>query len=96
MEIKVTEEQGHVPVTVFQLEGDLASDSYEQLQTRAQQAIAGGTCYLLLDMTKVPYMSSAGIRAIYQIFTCCAHCQTGKMRRRSRRACGTAPTSRAG
>lgn len=69
MEIKVTEEQGRVPITVFQLEGDLGSDSYEQLQARAQQAIAGGTCYLLLDMTKVPYMSSAGIRAIYQIFS---------------------------
>jgi hypothetical protein len=68
MEIKVTQEAGRVPVTVFHLEGDLASDSYEILETRAQQAIGEGTCYLLLDMTKVPYMSSAGIRAIHQIF----------------------------
>ncbi len=68
VEINVTQEKGQVPVTVFHLIGDLASDSYEALETRAQQAIAEGTRYLLLDMTKVPYMSSAGIRAIHQIF----------------------------
>jgi hypothetical protein len=69
MEIKITEEQGRVPVTIFHLDGDLAADSYELLQARARQAIADGTCYLLLDMEKVSYMSSAGIRAIYQIFS---------------------------
>ncbi len=69
MEIKVTQEEGRVPVTVMQLDGELASETYQQFQARAQQEIAGGACYLLLDMTKVPYMSSAGIRAIYQIFS---------------------------
>ncbi len=69
MEIKVTVETARVPVTVFHLSGDLASDTYEQLQACAKQAIADGTRYLLLDMEKVPYMGSAGIRAIYQIFT---------------------------
>ncbi len=68
MEIKVTQENGRVPVTVFHLDGDLASDSYEQLEAQARQSIADGACYLLLDMTKVPYMSSAGIRAMNQIF----------------------------
>lgn len=68
MEIKVTQEQGRVPVTVFHLEGDLSGESYEQLETRADQAIKAGTRYLLLDMNGVAYMSSAGIRAINQIF----------------------------
>ncbi len=69
MEIKVTQENGRVPVTVLHLNGDLDSSSYEQFEAQAQQAIANGTCYMLLDMTKVPFMSSAGIRAIYKIFT---------------------------
>lgn len=69
MEIKVTEEQARVPVTVFHLEGDLAGDSYEQLESQARQAIQSGSRYLLLDMEGVPYISSAGIRAINQIFT---------------------------
>jgi anti-anti-sigma regulatory factor len=68
MEINVIQEESRVPVTVFHLDGDLGSDSYEQLEDRAQQAISAGALYLLLDMTKVPYMSSAGIRAINQIF----------------------------
>lgn len=69
MEINVTEEKGRVPVTVFHLDGDLAGDSYEALEARARQAIAGGACYILLDMARVPYMSSAGIRAIHNIFS---------------------------
>ncbi len=68
MEIKVSQEQGRVPVTVFHLEGDLAAESYEQLQAQARQAIDSGTRYLLLEMAKVPYVGSAGIRAINQIF----------------------------
>ncbi len=69
MEIKVTQEEGRVPVTVFHLNGDLDSSSYEQFEAQAQQAITNGACYMLLDMSKVPFMSSAGIRAIYKIFT---------------------------
>lgn len=68
MEIKVTQEQGRVPVTVFYLEGDLSGETYGQLEARAEQAIQAGTRYLLLDMAGVAYMGSAGIRAINQIF----------------------------
>jgi anti-anti-sigma regulatory factor len=68
MEIRVSKAQGRVPVTVFHLDGNLAIDSYELLQTQAEQAIQTGTGYLLLDMTDVPYMSSAGIRALNQIY----------------------------
>ncbi len=69
MEIKVTQENGHVPVTVLHLNGDLDSSNYDQLEAQAERAIANGACYILLDMARVPFMSSAGIRAIYKIFT---------------------------
>ncbi len=69
MEIKVTQENGRVPVWIFHLKGDLESSNYEQLEAQAQQAIANGACYMLLNMSNVPFMSSAGIRAIYKIFT---------------------------
>ncbi len=69
MQIVVTQEQGRVPVTIFHLEGDLAGESYQQLETQAQESIRAGTCYLLLDMAQVPYVGSAGIRAINQIFS---------------------------
>lgn len=69
MEITVTQEQGRVPVSVFHLEGDLAGESYQQLEAQAQHAIQSGSSYILLDMAKVPFISSAGVRAINQIFS---------------------------
>jgi hypothetical protein len=68
MDIQVTQEQGRVPVTVFRLDGDLDVNSSGLLEERALQAISGGVEYLLLDLSCVPYMSSAGITAINQVF----------------------------
>ena len=60
--------QGRVPVTVFHIDGEIDSDSYEQLQTQASEAFNSGTQSLLLDLSKVGYISSAGIRALHYIF----------------------------
>jgi anti-anti-sigma factor len=68
MEITVSSEQGRVPVKVFHIIGDVDTESYEQLQTRARQEINAGTRYIVLDLADVPYISSYGIRAISQIF----------------------------
>ena len=68
LNITVSQEQGQVPVTVFHLVGDIDGSSYEELQTQANLAYEAGTHYLLLDLTKVKYMSSAGLRALHNIF----------------------------
>lgn len=68
MEIVVSQEQGRVPVTVLRLDGRLDATSHEQLRTQAEQAIKGGTRKMLIDFSKVDFMSSAGIRALNQIF----------------------------
>ncbi len=68
MEIIVAHQQGRVPVTVFHVKGDIDHSSYEQLQDTAQQAYTAGTRNLLLDLAEVPYVSSAGIRALTHIF----------------------------
>lgn len=67
MEITVTQEQGRVPVTVFRLVGELSSD--EPLSTRVREAHQEGTRNILIDLSKVPYISSAGLRALHAIFT---------------------------
>lgn len=66
MEITVSQDEGRVPVTVFQLQGDLADE--EPLRSKAQEAYADGTRYLLLDLSEVPYITSAGLRAIHQVY----------------------------
>ncbi len=68
MDIRVSEEQGRVPVTVLALNGDLNAATYEQFQQKAQQAIQAGTRHMLVDLGGVPYMSSAGMRALNQIY----------------------------
>ena len=69
MEIRLTQEQGRVPITVFHIKGDINVESYEQLQDKAREAHAAGTRNLVLDLSEVPYMSSVGIRALNNIFT---------------------------
>ena len=66
MEISVSQEEARVPVTVFQLKGELSSE--EPLSGLAQDAYDNGARYLLLDLTKVSYISSSGLRAIHQVY----------------------------
>lgn len=66
MEIVVTQDEGQVPVTVFQLKGDLADE--EPLRSQATEAYEAGTRNLLLDLSEVPYITSSGLRAIHYVF----------------------------
>lgn len=68
MEITVSREQGRAPITVFHLKGDLNAASYEEFQSRIKQAIDAGVRDLVIDLTGVPFMSSAGLRALNRIF----------------------------
>jgi anti-anti-sigma factor len=64
MEISVSQEQNRVPVTVFDIRGEITADTAEQLVEEADRAVAGGTQNLVLDLTNVPYVGSYGIRAL--------------------------------
>ena len=68
MEIIVSNEQGRLPVTVFRIKGDIDMATSEQLRAQARQAFEAGTRNLLIDLAGAPYMSSAGIRALNDIF----------------------------
>lgn len=69
MEITVSQQQARVPVTIFHIKGEINTETYEQLQKRAQQAMGAGARYLLLYLAQVTYVSSYGIRAISQVFS---------------------------
>jgi anti-anti-sigma factor len=68
VEITVSQEQGRRPVTVFHIQGDVNVTTYEDLQQKAREAFDAGMRDLVLDLAEVPYVSSAGIRAITSIF----------------------------
>jgi anti-anti-sigma factor len=68
MDIKVSTESGRVPVTVMQVEGNVDADTYQQFQAKAEELIEAGARYILIDLSRSPFMSSAGLRALHQIF----------------------------
>ena len=67
MDVTVSQAQGRVPVTIFRITG-VVNDNRE-LEARAQAAYDGGARNILLDLTDVPYMATAGLRALHAIFT---------------------------
>ncbi|NIM70293.1 MAG: STAS domain-containing protein [Xanthomonadales bacterium] len=65
--IMVEQAQARVPVTVLRLQGDIDAGTQPILQDRAAEMIAMGTTHMVLDMSEVGYMGSAGFRAIHAI-----------------------------
>jgi anti-anti-sigma factor len=64
--------QADVPVTVFHMRGWLDAQSEEQLLEAARTSYDEGARYLLIDMSELDTLTSAGMRAlqkVYQIFT---------------------------
>jgi anti-anti-sigma factor len=64
--------QADVPVTVLQLRGWLDAQSEEQLLEVARSSHDAGARYLLIDLSELDTLTSAGMRAlqkVYQIFT---------------------------
>ena len=68
MEIKVSTENGRVPVTVLHVDGNIDSSTYEQFQSTARKLIEGGSRYMLIDLSHAPFVSSAGLRALHALF----------------------------
>ncbi len=68
MELTVSEEQGRVPVTVVHVKGNIDSTSYQEFQSSVLDLVQHGANDVLIDLKDVPYMSSAGLRALNQIY----------------------------
>ncbi len=64
MQLKVSTEKARVPVTVVKTEGNIDSASYEEFLSGVEDAINAGARYVLIDLTEVPFVSSAGLRAL--------------------------------
>ena len=68
MEIKVSTENGRVPITIMHVDGNLDSSSYGEFEKKAEELIKNGARHILVDLAHSPFVSSAGLRAIHQIF----------------------------
>jgi len=68
MEIKVSVEHGRVPITVMHVDGNIDASTYEIFKARADELIKDGTQHILVDLVHAPFVSSAGLRALHEIF----------------------------
>lgn len=67
LRIAVSEEKGNVPVTILHVTGDLDSKTYTDFEAKAGEVIGSGSSNILLDLSGVSYMGSAGLRAMHGI-----------------------------
>ena len=68
LSITASQVQGTVSVTVLHLNGHLHGNTEQQLVDRARQAYEDGSTHILLDLSGVEVLTSAGLRAIHNIF----------------------------
>lgn len=68
MEINLSQIEGQTPITVMHLHGSVDSTSYQVFQEQALEVITQGARNMVIDLHDVPYMSSAGLRALNQLY----------------------------
>ena len=67
MTIKLEQAQGNTQVTILSIEEDLDASNYQEVINTAKQALEDGAKYLLIDMSRMLFMSSSGIVALHSI-----------------------------
>ncbi|HLF75527.1 MAG TPA: STAS domain-containing protein [Anaerolineales bacterium] len=67
MHISVSQAQGSVPVTVLKIDGQLDGQNYQDLIAKAQEVYRAGARNLLLDLSDLSYISSAGLVALHSV-----------------------------
>jgi len=64
MDITTSKLQGRVAVTVLRVHGVVDSSTYQEFSAALRKAVEAGGDHILLDLSQVTYMSSAGIRSL--------------------------------
>jgi anti-anti-sigma factor len=67
MEIIISQNQDISPATIMQLQGDLDGSSYQYFIDEAQKLYDAGVRTLLLDMSELTFLSSAGLAGLHRI-----------------------------
>ena len=67
MEIIVSIEQAKEPIAVMRLKGALDASNFLEVVDKAQEIYKKPARNLIIDLSEVPYISSAGLVAIHKI-----------------------------
>lgn len=67
LQVAVSTETGKVPISVLILKGNLDASTQQVLESKAYELIDSGVKEMLLDMSELAYIGSAGLRAMLSI-----------------------------
>jgi len=67
MKITITKTEKTAPVTILHLDGTLDGANYESLIDEAKKVYAARARDLILDMSTLTFISSAGLAALHQV-----------------------------
>jgi len=67
MTVKIEQVQDKTNVVLIIIEGDLDASNYKEVINIAKEALKEGAKKLLIDMSRLEFMSSAGLIAIHSI-----------------------------
>ena len=67
MKINITQAKGRVPVAVIAPEGNLDGSNYQELIAAGKKLSDSGATAMVLDLSGVGFVSSAGLLAIHSI-----------------------------
>jgi anti-anti-sigma factor len=67
MEITVLQEQGRAAVSVIRVSGHLDGQTYQDLISKANEIVGTGAKNILLDLSDLTYISSAGLVSLHTI-----------------------------
>jgi anti-anti-sigma regulatory factor len=67
MNIIVSQVQGRIPISVIQVDGKLDGQTYHDLIAKARSLYEAGAHDMLIDLTELAFISSAGLVALHTI-----------------------------
>ena len=67
LHIAIADEKGKSPVKVVYLKGDIDAATHKDIESKANELLNGGSNNILIDLSEVDYMGSAGLRALNSI-----------------------------
>jgi anti-anti-sigma regulatory factor len=67
MDIAISQEQGQTAVSVIRIAGHLDGQTYQILISKANELVGAGAKNILLDLSDLTYISSAGLVSLHTI-----------------------------
>ena len=65
--LEISQKEGRIPVTVFQLQDRVNLGNYAELEQIAKDSYENGMRDLVIDLSKTPSLTSIGVRALVVI-----------------------------